>query len=240
MLLQKPYMVEEIKEERGNTWTLTVKADGHKGMAFLPGQFAWVTAWENPFSVSEHPFSISSSAEQSDKVSFTIKELGDFTSTIKDMKKGQTVFLDGPFGAFSIDRHPHAKGFVFIAGGIGITPIMSMLLTMKDRSDNRPIVLIYANNEWEDVTFREELNALEKHLNLKVTHVLVYPPDGWQGESGFLTAEILNRYLPEEWKKNIYEMFICGPPIMMDIVERLLPKLGVSIGDFHSERFDLV
>ena len=240
MLLQKPYVVEEIKEERGNTWTLTVKADGHKGMAFLPGQFAWVTAWENPFSVSEHPFSISSSAEQKDKLSFTIKELGDFTSTIKDMKKGQTVYLDGPFGAFSIDRHPHAKGFVFIAGGIGITPIMSMLRTMKDRSDNRPIVLIYANNEWEDVTFREELNALEKDLHLKVTHVLVYPPDGWQGESGFLTAEILNRYLPEERKKNIYEMFICGPPIMMDVVERLLPQLGVPIGDFHSERFDLV
>ena len=240
MLLRKPYQVDHVKAERGNAWTLTVEPVEHSGMNFIPGQFAWLTAWESPFADGEHPFSISSSAAQNEKLSFTIKELGDFTSTIKDMKKGQKVYLDGPFGAFSINRHPHAKGYVFIAGGIGITPIMSMLRTMKDRADTRPLVLIYGNNKWEEITFREEIAELERHLNLKVIHVLAFPPEDWQGEQGFITAEILDRYLPEERKTNVYEVFLCGPPLMMDIVEQLLPEVGVSLGDFHSERFDLV
>jgi len=240
MLLQRPYRIDQVIQERGNAWTLVVSPDGHVGIRFMPGQFAWLTAWKSPFSDSEHPFSFSSSAANPEKISFTIKELGDFTRTIKEMEPGQKVYLDGPFGAFSIDRHPHAKGYVFIAGGIGITPVMSMLRTLKARTDERPLVLIYGNNEWQDVTFREEIEALQHDLNLKVVHVLANPPEGWQGERGFLNAEILDRYLPKERDKNAYEIFICGPPPMMDAVEKTLPQIGVSLGDFHSERFNLV
>jgi 3-phenylpropionate/trans-cinnamate dioxygenase ferredoxin reductase subunit len=156
------------------------------------------------------------------------------------MKPGQMVYIDGPFGSFSVDRHLHAKGFIFIAGGIGITPIMSMLRTLKNRADNRPLLLIYANNVWEDITFREEIEALKSDLNLEVVHVLAYPPEDWQGESGFITQDILERYLPKERRTNIFEIFICGPSPMMDAVEKTLPKIGVPLGDFHSERFDLV
>ncbi|MBN1994300.1 MAG: ferric reductase-like transmembrane domain-containing protein [Anaerolineae bacterium] len=240
LLLYYPYQVDSVKQERGKAWTLAVKPVGHAGMRFMPGQFAWLTAWSSPFSDREHPFSISSSASNPEKIEFTIKELGDFTSTIKEMEPGQKVYLDGPFGAFSVDRHPHAKGYNFIAGGIGITPFMSMLRTLKDRNDKRPLLLIYANNRWEDITFREGIEALQKSLNLKVVHVLANPPEGWQGERGFVTAEILERYLPEERQTNVYETFICGPPPMMDAIERTLPKLGISLGDFHSERFNLV
>jgi predicted ferric reductase len=240
LLLYYPYQVDSVKQEHGNAWTLAVKPVGHAGMRFIPGQFAWLTAWNSPFSDREHPFSISSSASNPEKIEFTIKELGDFTSTIKEMKPGQKVYLDGPFGAFSVDRHPHAKGYNFIAGGIGITPFMSMLRTLKDRNDKRPLLLIYANNRWEDITFREEIEALQNSLNLKVVHVLANPPEGWQGERGFVTSEILERYLPEEREANVYETFICGPPPMMDAIERTLPKLGISLGDFHSERFNLV
>jgi predicted ferric reductase len=240
LLLRKPYQVEEVREERGNAWTLSVKPKEHTGMHFIPGQFAWITAWSSPFSDREHPFSISSSAANTDTIEFTIKELGDFTSSIKDMKPGQLVYIDGPFGSFSVDRHLHAKGFIFIAGGIGITPIMSMLRTLKNRADNRPLLLIYANNVWEDITFREEIDALKSDLNLDVVHVLENPPEEWQGESGFITQDILERYLPKERKTNVFEIFICGPPPMMDAVEKTLPKIGVPLGDFHSERFNLV
>lgn len=240
LLLRHPYEVDHVIQERGNAWTLTVKPVGHPGMRFLPGQFVWLTAWKSPFYDSEHPFSISSSAENPGCISLTIKELGDFTSKIKEMEPGQTVYLDGPFGAFSVDRHPHAKGFVFIAGGIGITPVMSMLRTMKDRSEKRPLFLLYGNNDWEGITFREEIEVLQKFLNLTVVHVLAKPPQDWQGERGFLTPEILDRYLPVERDKNLHEIFICGPTLMLDAVENALPKLGVSLGDFHSERFDLV
>ncbi|MBN1135762.1 MAG: ferric reductase-like transmembrane domain-containing protein [Anaerolineae bacterium] len=240
LMLRRPYSVEQVIQERGNAWTLVVKPVGHAGIKFMPGQFAWLTAWQSPFSDAEHPFSFSSSACQQERLAFTIKELGDFTRTIKDLQPGQRVYLDGPFGAFSVDRHPHAQGYIFIAGGVGITPIMSILRTLADRGDRRPLLLIYANNRWEDVIFRDEFDALQQQLNLRVVHVLRDPPEGWQGEQGFVGRELLARYLPPERKRNTYETFICGPKPLMDAVEKALTELGVSLGDFHSERFDLV
>jgi len=240
LMLRTPYIVQRVTPERGNAWTLTIKPAGHAGIKFMPGQFAWLTAGKSPFADAEHPFSISSSAARSDCLDFTIKQLGDFTSTIKDLQPGQKIYLDGPFGAFSIDRHPHAPQYAFIAGGVGITPIMSMLRTLADRGNGRPLVLIYANKDWEGIIFREELDELKKILNLTLVHVLVDPPVGWTGETGFINQSILDRYLPKEKARNSIEVFLCGPPPMMNAVEPLLAKIGVPFGDFHSERFNLV
>lgn len=239
-LLRRPYLVDEVRQERGNTWTLVLRPKDHPGMKFMPGQFAWLTAWKSPFADAEHPFSISSSASQTDGIAFTIKELGDFTSTIKKMQPGQKVYLDGPFGAFSIDRHPQAPQYAFIAGGVGITPIMSMLRTLADRKDKRPLILIYANKDWDSVIFREEIENLKSQLNLTVVHVLSQPPADWAGETGLVNQVILDRYLPKDKARNAIEVFICGPPPMMDAVEKMLIKIGVPLGDFHSERFNLV
>jgi predicted ferric reductase len=156
------------------------------------------------------------------------------------MKPGMRVYVDGPYGSFSVDRHEHAKGFVFIAGGIGITPLLSMLRTLADRGDQRKLVLLYANKNRETIAFYDELVELQTKLDLRVVHVLEAPPEGWQGERGFVNAEILNRHLPAERDKNAYETFICGPKPMMDAVETALVKAGVFMGDFHSERFDMV
>lgn len=240
LLLQRPYEVETVIPERANTWSLVLRPVGHPGMKFQPGQFAWLTAWNSPFADTEHPFSISSSASQPDRLTFTIKELGDFTEKIKTLQPGQKVYLDGPYGHFSVDRHPHAKEFVFIAGGVGITPIMSTLRTLAERGDQRPLTLIYANRDWESVIFREEIEALQESLNLKLVHVLQDPPPGWQGETGFISQELLERHLPKDRSRNRVEVFLCGPPPMMDAVEATLVKLGLPFGDFHSERFNFV
>ncbi len=240
VLIRNPFLVDEIKPERGGTYTLVLKPKQKKVFRFQAGQFAWLTANNTPFSDAEHPFTIASSAENMETISFTIKELGDFTSTIKSLVPGQEVYVDGPYGAFSYERHPHAKGFMFIAGGIGITPMMSMLRSLADRRDKRPLVLVYANKNWEGLTFREEIQNLQKVLNLKVIHVLENPPEDWVGEKGFINAGIIKKNLPENLSPNTWEVFICGPLPMMNAVENLLPAAGVSIGDFHSERFDLV
>jgi 3-phenylpropionate/trans-cinnamate dioxygenase ferredoxin reductase subunit len=236
--LRRPFVVESVRPERGNAWTLAVAPVGHAGFRFSPGQFGWVTLFDSPFTDREHPFSFSGSAEAGPRLEFTIKELGDFTRRVREAKKGDKVHVDGPFGAISADRHPRATGFVFIAGGIGITPFMSHLRTLADRGDRRPLLLIYANNEWGGVTFREEIAELVPRLNLKVVHVLARPPAGWDGESGFVSKELLERHLPPSGAGREY--FICGPPVMMEAVERTLHGLGVSAGDFHSERFNLV
>ncbi len=241
LLLRRPYVVEQVQAERGNAWSLILKPQGHPGIRhFQPGQFAWITAWDSPFADSEHPFSFSTAPHPEGKLGFTIKELGDFTARIKEMQPGQTVYVDGPFGSFSCDQHPHAQNLVFIAGGIGITPMMSMLRTLAERGDKRPLLLIYANRDWESVTFREEIEDLRTRLNLTVLHVLERPPENWQGERGYVTAALLQRVLPPDRTPNHTEIFLCGPQPMMDAVEKALVQVGVPMGDFHSERFDLV
>ena len=240
ILLRKPYKILSVKEERGSAWTITLQPEGHTGLKFSPGQFAWITAFGSPFSDHEHPFSFSGSAANTEDLSFTIKSLGDFTSRIKGLTPGQRVFVDGPYGAFSVDRHPSARKFVFIAGGIGITPMMSMLRTLADRQDTRPLTLIYANKTQESATFFEEIEEIKNRLNLHVVHVLESPPEDWKGEKGFISTQILEENLPDDRTPNAFEVFICGPGPMMDAVENMLKTLNIPLGDFHSERFDMV
>lgn len=240
ILLRKPYRIEKVKQERGNAWTVVLQPEGHSGLRFIPGQFAWITLFGSPFTDQEHPFSFSSSAEENGSLSFTIKSLGDFTSKIKDLKSGQTAYVDGPYGAFSVDRHPLAREFVFIAGGIGITPLMSMLRTLADRRDSRPITLMYANKTLDSATFYEEIESLQDRLRLKIVHILESPPAEWSGEKGFITSRILEEYLPNDRTPNAFEIFICGPAPMMDAVEKNLRIIKIPYGDFHSERFDMV
>jgi predicted ferric reductase len=234
----RPYRVSEVRQERGNSWTLALEPDGHEGMRFKPGQFAWLTLGESPWHVKEHPFSFSSSAARQDRLEFTIKELGDFTRTIKETQVGQIAYLDGPYGVFSVDRHRDAPGFVFIGGGVGVAPIMSMLRTLADRHEHRPLWFIYGNNRWEDVIFREELEALKERLELRLVHVLTEPPTDWKGESGFITKELLQKVLPSDAQK--YEHFLCGPKPMSDAVQQRLHALRVPLRQVHSELFDLV
>lgn len=239
-IMRRPYIVVDVQEERGNAWTITLKPDGHQGLRFHPGQFAWINVRSSPFSEKEHPFSFSSSSENTETISFTIKALGDFTKTIKDISVGERVYVDGPYGSFSIDNHDHAKAFMFIAGGVGITPMMSMLRALSDRQDSRPLTLIYANRDWESITFREELESLKRTLNLNVVHVLEQPPHGWNGKTGYINRDLLEGLLPSGIQKNDLEIFICGPIPMMNAVDGILGSMKFWPGDYHSERFDLV
>jgi len=234
-MLRRPYRVTEVRLERGDSSTLVMQPDGHPGFRFSPGQFGWLTVFGTPFRITGHPFSFSSSAAAADgRVEMTIRKLGDFTSTISTIPVGQRVYLDGPYGAFTIDRNP-ADMHVLVAGGVGITPMMSILRTLADRGDRRPVTLLYGNKDWDSITFREELDALTARLRLTVVHVLSDQPSGWTGERGFITAEVLKRHVPPPFAD--HEYFICGPGVMMDAVETALGKLGVPLSKYHSERY---
>jgi predicted ferric reductase len=237
-LIRKRYLVDEIKKERGSSWTISFRPDGHPGMKFMPGQFAWLTLGNSPLAIEEHPFSFSSSAEETGRLSFTIKELGDFTSNLHKVTPGQPAYIDGPHGVFSIDRKNEYPGFVLLAGGVGITPVISMVRTMADRKDQRPALLFYASKTWEEVMFREELERLEKVMNLKVVHVIEKAPDDWQGESGFLDDKVLERHLPADKFERMY--FICGPLPMMNAAENALDKVGIPFENMEMEVFNLV
>lgn len=236
-MLRRPYRVLEVRKERGDTSTLVMHPDGHPGFRFSPGQFGWLTLWGSPFKITGHPFSFSSSAEVRDgRVEMSIRNLGDFTSAIHKVPVGQRVYLDGPYGAFTIGNP--ADMHVLIAGGVGITPMMSMIRTLADRSDTRPAILLYGSRDWESITFREELEALKVRLNLTVVHVLANPSAGWTGEQGFITADVFRRHLPPPYAD--HEYFICGPDVMMDAIEKALSEMNVPLSKYHSERYSFV
>jgi predicted ferric reductase len=234
-----PYRVEEVRSELGNAWTLKLAPDGHRGFTFDPGQFAWVTLRRSPFGLKEHPFSIASSPSQDRRIEFTIKELGDFTRTVGSIEPGEPAFVDGPYGAFSTVRDPDALGYVFIAGGIGIAPIASMLRALADGRDSRPHVLIAAHASWERLPLRDELHRLKERLDLRVIHVLEAPHSGWQGEVGLITRELLDRVLPDAAVRSDFGYFICGPVPMNHAVRDFLRELGIPESKVHTEIFDL-
>jgi predicted ferric reductase len=237
---RRPWLVVDNHEERGQTRTLVLRPEGHDGMSFEPGQFAWLTLGTTPFYYQQHPISISSSAElpRGGDIAFTIKALGDWSSkVVPEVKPGERVYVDGPYGVFSPDRE-QGPGYVLIGGGIGITPLRSICETLADREDLRPVILFYAGRESRSLTFREELEKLTARMNLKLVIVLQQGEAGWQGERGFITAEVLRRYLPRQYRR--FQYFVCGPPAFMNAMEKALPEIGVPAERVHTERFDFI
>jgi predicted ferric reductase len=238
MMLRTPYRVEKVLKERGSSWTLVLKPDGHRGLTFKPGQFGWLTLGRSPFSIRENPFSFSSSAMRNDEVRMTIKELGDFTSRIRETAPGTRAYIDGPYGMFTIDRHL-APGYVFIAGGVGIAPVMGMLRTLADRGDKRPLFLFYCSRSWEETTFREEIGGLEGRVDLKTVYVVESPNPGWAGETGYMSAQILARRLTTPERLD-YQYFVCGPHPMQMAVKDALDELGVPGEQVQSESINFI
>lgn len=237
----RPWMVKDVKKLNHNVWNITLAPpDADSRLEYLPGQFMFVTLLRGRgLPVEEHPFTISSSPESSREISFSPKESGDFTATLGDTQKGDRASLMAPFGRFSHLLQPSARSLVFIAGGIGITPFMSMLRYMKDTEEDRDVLLIYANRTSRDITFREELEIMSedgKNPGLEIVHVLSGAEAAWEGRRGHVNRELL-----EECTGDVDECmyFLCGPPPMTKAVTASLEEMGIPAGRIRSERFSL-
>jgi predicted ferric reductase len=232
-----PYRLVDVSPAASRTWTLTLEPAHGKVLEFRAGQFVFLTLADTPFSLEQHPFSIASSADQRDRLEFAVKELGDYTNTIGATPVGQVGFVDGPYGSLHLPPDPTA-GILMVAGGIGISPVMSMLRTLRDRRHDAPVVVVYAADRIDDLAYDAELDALAHHLSLKVVRVLREPPTDWKGERGLVDAALLARYLTSD-DAATWHVVLCGPPPMMDIAERVVRDRGVPLHRIHSERFDI-
>lgn len=234
---RRPYTVAEVRRELDGVWTVALEPVAHESFRFEAGQFAWITFGDSPYGLRQHPFTIASSAERPGRLEFTIKEFGDFTRTIGLIPLGSTAFVEGPAGNFVLPRDAH--GAVLIAGGIGITPMISILRTMRDRRDRRPVMLIYGNPTLDRAVFRDEIDSLRAELDLRIVHVPEYPPDGWTGPSGYVTKAVCAACCAGPAFRD-HQYLICGPDAMMDAVEAALLELGVPRHRIRSERFTIV
>jgi predicted ferric reductase len=214
--------------------TLELDADGHPGLRFEPGQFAWLR--HAAFAVDDHPFSLSSGAGAVRRPRFTVRALGDFSSALRELRVGDQLLVDGPHGEAFSDAHAVA-GRVLVAAGIGITPAVSVVRTAAERGDPRPLLLFYGSRRQEDVTFWAELHDLQRRLpNLRVVYALSRPSPGWVGERGRLREDLLRRHLPTDVSG--WSALLCGPAAMVGELSVALRRLGVPASAIQAEGFD--
>jgi predicted ferric reductase len=189
------YVVCEIRPETPTVSTLVLQRSGHphrparRTLQFAPGQFAWLRI-RPAITAQDHPFTIASGAHTPTQPEFTIRHHGDFTHALRRLHPGDPVWLDGPHGRFSVDLHP-STGLVMIAGGVGITPMISMLRTLAHRHDRRPHRLLVIARTPDELLFRDELHHLTTQLDLTIVELLRQPPPGWTGATGDITPTLL-------------------------------------------------
>lgn len=241
-LKRRSYRIIDVRPETENVWTVKMAPpEGHTISPYLPGQFHFITFFrDRNLPVEEHHWTISSSPTEKGYVSSTIKNLGDFTSTIGETKVGDKAAVHGAFGRFSYVLHPEEKDLVFIAGGIGITPLMSMLRHMRDTRDSRSVLLFYANPAEDRIVFHEELTEIEngRHPLLKVVHVLSRPKEGWTGEKGHVDREKIERFCGADLKGKAF--YLCGPPTMLKAVITNLRGMDVADRQIREEIFSFL
>ncbi|GAA0895219.1 ferredoxin reductase family protein [Pseudonocardia zijingensis] len=235
------FVVRDVRRENRTVSTLVLEPCARVGRpatswAFAPGQFAWIRL-DRSVMAEEHPFTIASSAH-SDATEFTIRHTGDFTRALRRLPVGATVWVDGPHGAFTNDAEASA-GFVMIAGGVGITPMMSMLRTAAHRNDPRPYRLVVVASAPEDLLFRGELAELRQLIDLEVTEVLRRPVEGWSGHTGDINVDLLSAVLGGAHNAAEVDYFICGPPALVTDALGALDVLGAPLDRIHTEQFDL-
>ena len=161
-LRKRAYTVTDVITEAPGVWT--VKLAPPAGVArydYQPGQFQFLTFHRGGGvpTGEEHHWTISSSPTEPHVVSSTIKDSGDFTSTIGKTMIGDTATVDAPYGRFSYALHDTPRDLAFVVGGIGITPPMAMIRHLRDCGDDRRVLLVYGNKTEQDIVFREELDA---------------------------------------------------------------------------------
>jgi predicted ferric reductase len=234
------FIIREVRPENSTVNTLVLEPvqrpdEPSINWAFAPGQFAWIRLSRSTLA-EEHPFTIASSAHQ-EVTEFTIRAAGDFTKQIRRLPQGSSVWVDGPHGAFTNDVES-AASFVMIAGGVGITPMMSMLRTAAHRRDPRPYRLVVVASSPQDLLFRPELAQLRWLIDLEITEVLRRPVEGWSGPTGDINVELLSTVLGDAHHPAEVDYFICGPPALVTDALSALDLLGADTNRIHTEQFD--
>jgi len=240
-LAGRPYRVSAVRPEADGVWTIELTPpEGLPPLDYLPGQFHFVTFFRGrELPVEEHHWTISSSPT-TDHLASTIKAVGDFTSTIGETRVGDTAAVHGPFGRYSYVLHPEERDLVFVAGGIGITPLMSMLRHMRDTRDERSVRLVYANRTESSIVFRDEIDemATGEHPRLRVTHVLSRPGDEWTGRRGHVDTSLLREICGNQPESEVF--YVCGPTPLRSAVIASLHELGVPDSRIRIEIFSFL
>ena len=222
-----PYQIAAISPDTHDTKTFRFALPENATLDMLPGDHLYVHATINGKAV-KRPYTPSSLPGTMGYFELTIKryETGVISKYVHDQQVGDLVQMSGPnTGGHWVDGM--AKKAVFVAGGTGITPMISMIRWILARRLDVELFLIFANKTEADIIFREEWerNVCE-HPNFHCYHVLEHQPAGWTMGVSRITSDILREQLPAPAPGTV--VFLCGPPPMMEALEGALRDLGYS------------
>jgi ferredoxin-NADP reductase len=200
---------------------------------YKAGQFLFVTFKADGKELSKH-FSFSSSPTEKTQIEFTKKlSDSDFSAVLRGLKKGDWARIDAPYGKFTFEGEYKKIGL--LGGGIGITPFMGICKYCTDMRLDTKVTLLYGNRTESDIVFRKELEALqEQNKNLKVVFTLNEADRRWKGATGFITADMIQKKIPD-YKDTVF--YTCGPPPMVEVMEKLVEQLGLPKMQLKREYF---
>ena len=227
--------LSEVLEETASSKTFRFAAKGGYLPPFQAGQYVNIFVDVGGIRTSR-PYSISSSPTQFGYYDITIRNVADgFVSGffLDEVAVGTEFEATSPSGNFIYNPLFHGEDLVFLAGGSGVTPFMSMIREVADRSLSRRIHLIYGSQDPDDVIFSGELKAItEKHKNISCSLVISNPPKGYKGHTGLITAELMKKIVGDVSAKTFY---LCGPDAMYAFCLSELERLGIPKRKIRTE-----
>lgn len=227
------FTVKRVVSENGIATSIYITGRNIERFKRRSGQFMIFRFLQKGFWWQKHPFSLSWSAAHPE-IRLTAKKLGDFTTLLPDIKPGTKVLIDGPHGVFTADKIKRNK-VLFIAGGIGITPLRSLAEELAGKVD---LTLVYSAKSPAEAVLLDELKNIGRSaVGQPFRLIEIYSEQSVAGlESGRLNQDKLVQLVPDLTSRDV---FLCGPPAMMDSLKTALTNLGLPKQQLHWEKFAL-
>lgn len=222
------FIVDEVISETPSTVSIYIRGRRLDRLPVRAGQFIMVRFLERGLWLEEHPFSLSA-LPRGNRLRITVKNIGDYTAKLQDLKPGTRVIVSGPFGSFT--RMPsEARRRLYLAGGVGITPLRALIEAEPNLKD---VALIYASRTAAESIFPTELDSL---LLPQYRHNVYSDDKTAAGEHGRLNATLIERLVPDFRDREVY---LCGPDAMMQSLINEFSRLDFPTEQLRYERFSL-
>jgi ferredoxin-NADP reductase len=202
-------------------------------LTYKPGQFFFVSIKQGEKELTHH-FSFSSSPTEPEYFEFTKKFTDhEYSLALKATKPGDWARIDAPYGQFTFEgEYPK---IALLAGGIGITPFISICKNATDKQIDSKITLFFGCKTEGDIAFHKELEYMQRlNPNLEVHFIVTQPSPEWKGPTGIITADMIRQELPD-FNENVF--FTCGPPPMVKAMETIITSLGLTKEQMKLEYF---
>lgn len=228
--------IKDKKEVAKGTLRVEFDTSGNK-VSFNPGQYMHLNLIKPPetdFEGNSRFFSIVNPPNQKDILVMTTR-LRDtaFKRVLHNLPIGAELEIDEIGGNFTLPKDPN-RPLVFFAGGIGITPFMSMVQYIAEEKLGYKVTLLYSNRDKESTAYFDLLEKLAKeNPNIKVVFIMTQDPN-WQGEKRHVDKQLIKDYLPDP---NSYTYYIAGPPEMVKAIYQEVAVVGVDKANIKTENF---